>query len=44
MKHPQRLKARVVVPMHSREILLPKTVAAILDQAGMSPAELVELL
>jgi len=30
--------------MHSRETLLPKTLEAVLDQAGMSPAQLADLL
>jgi len=30
--------------MHSGEVVWPKTLAAILDQAGMSAAELTELL
>ena len=44
MKHPGKPKARVVVPMHSGEELLPKTLASILDQAEMSADELRELL
>jgi hypothetical protein len=30
--------------MHSGEVLWPKTLAAIVEEAGMSPAELAELL
>jgi antitoxin HicB len=34
----------VVVSVHSREIIFPKTLAAILDQAGLTSNELSELL
>ncbi len=44
LKHPDKPEARVVVSMHSREIILPKTLAAILEQAGVTSDDLRELL
>jgi predicted RNA binding protein YcfA (HicA-like mRNA interferase family) len=37
--HPQ-LPGRVVVPMHAGETLKPKTLASILDQAGLNVEDL----
>ena len=35
---------RVVIPVHSGDILLPKTLASILDQAGLTVDEFTNLL
>jgi predicted RNA binding protein YcfA (HicA-like mRNA interferase family) len=43
LRHPER-PGRVVVPIHAGRILKPKTLASILDQAGMSVDELSRLL
>jgi len=36
--------SRVVIPMHSGKAIHPKTLAAILEDMGISPAELQDLL
>jgi predicted RNA binding protein YcfA (HicA-like mRNA interferase family) len=43
LKHPDKPGARVVVAMHAREIILVKTLASILEQAGLTADELREL-
>jgi predicted RNA binding protein YcfA (HicA-like mRNA interferase family) len=44
MKHPDRPGARLVIPVHAGQDLLPKTLANILDNAGMAGEELRKLL
>jgi len=44
LRHPDKPEARVTLSVHSREIILPKTLASILDQAGMTVEELLALL
>ena len=44
LKHPDRPGARVTVSMHARETMLLKTLLSILEQAGLSVDEFVELL
>jgi len=39
LRHPER-GGLVTIPVHGTEILAPKTLRTILDQAGMEPAEL----
>ena len=43
LRHPE-LRGQVTVPMHRGRDLLLKTLASILDQAGMSAEELRDLL
>ncbi|MEX2158814.1 MAG: type II toxin-antitoxin system HicA family toxin [Dehalococcoidia bacterium] len=43
LRHPDR-PGQVTVPMHRRRDVLPKTLASILDQAGLSNEEFQELL
>jgi predicted RNA binding protein YcfA (HicA-like mRNA interferase family) len=43
-KHPERVGARVVVPIHAGRILKPKTLAAILKSAEIAGDELQGLL
>lgn len=43
LTHPDRA-GRVTVPVHAGETLKPKTLAAILDQAGLSVDELRDAL
>ena len=42
-RHPSK-PGRVTVPMHARVTLNPKTLATILDQAGLTVDELRDLL
>ena len=44
LKHPNKPEARVVLPMHSREIIFVKTLASILEPAELTADELIELL
>ena len=44
LKHKEKPGARVVLPMHPGETLLPKTLASILDQAGLAVEEFIHLL
>jgi predicted RNA binding protein YcfA (HicA-like mRNA interferase family) len=44
LRHPAKSGSHVVVAMHAREIIFPKTLAAILEQAGMTADELRALL
>ena len=44
LKHRDKPGARVVLPLHSGEILLPKTMASVLDQAGLTVEQFNELL
>ena len=44
LRHDGLPSARVVIPMHAREIILPKTLASILEQAGVTADELRDLL
>ena len=44
LRHADKPNARVVVPMHAREIILVKTLVSILEQAEMTADELRELL
>jgi len=43
LKHTNR-QGRVTVPVHAGEILKPKTLASILDQAGIALDEFVKML
>ena len=43
LRHPDR-RGQLTVPVHRGRDLLPKTLASILDQAGMTADELRELL
>ena len=43
LKHPLK-SARVTVPVHAGEILKPKTLASILEQAGLTVEEFRKLL
>ena len=43
-KHPDNPGTRVVIPMHSGEILAPKTLKSILDSANLGADEFIELL
>jgi len=43
LRHPERA-GRVTVPVHAGETLKPKTLAAILDQAGLTADELRDAL
>lgn len=43
LKHPDR-PGRVTVPVHAGEILKPKALATILDQAGIELDEFVKML
>lgn len=43
LKHPDR-HVRVTVPVHTGEILKPKTLASILDQAGIELVEFAKML
>lgn len=43
LKHPDR-PVRVTVPVHTGEILKPKTLASILDQAGIELVEFAKML
>ena len=43
LRHPDR-PGRVTVPVHASEILKPKTLATILDQAGIELDEFVKML
>jgi predicted RNA binding protein YcfA (HicA-like mRNA interferase family) len=42
--HPEKPGARVTVPMHSGTVLALGTLKVVLDQAGLTPEELQELL
>ena len=42
--HPSRPGVTVTVPVHAGENLKPKTLSAILDQAGLTVDEFVKLL
>ena len=44
LKHPDQPTLRVVVPVHVGRILKPKTLASILDQAGLSVDDLNRVL
>ena len=44
LRHPDRPNMRVTVPVHSREVIKPKTLQSILEQAGLSVDEFRELL
>ena len=44
LKHPDHPGRRVTVPVHSGETIKPKTLQAILKQAGLSLDEFLELL
>ena len=44
LKHEDKPGDRVILPMHPGETLLPKTIASILDQAGLSVEEFTDLL
>ncbi len=44
LKNDSKRKLRVVVPVHSGEILLPKTLSSIIDQAGLTVDEFTNLL
>lgn len=44
LKHPDHPGMRVTVAVHTGEIIKPKTLQAILEQAGLSTAEFLELL
>ena len=44
LKHPNFPKMRVTVPIHSGEIIKPKTLQSILKQAGLSITEFQDLL
>jgi predicted RNA binding protein YcfA (HicA-like mRNA interferase family) len=39
MKHPDHPERRVTVPLHTGKVLRPKTLASMLDQAGISVEE-----
>ncbi len=43
LKHPNR-PGRVTIPVHAGEILEPKTLASILDQAGIELDDFVKVL
>lgn len=42
--HPERPGATVTVPIHTGEVLKPKTLSSILDQAGLSVEAFIDLL
>jgi len=44
LKHPDRPERRVTIPMHSGVTLSVKTLATILDQAGLTADEFRQLL
>lgn len=44
LRHPDKPEARVTLAVHSREVILPKTLASILAQAGLTVEELIDLL
>ncbi len=44
LRHASFPKSRVTVPVHSGEIIKPKTLQSILQQAGLSAAEFQEFL
>lgn len=44
LKHPAKPGARVTIAIHARETVFPKTLASILDQAGLTAEEFSELL
>ena len=44
LKHEDKPGGRVILSMHPRETLLPKTVASILEQAGLTVEEFIDLL
>ena len=44
LKHPDKPEARVTLPMHPGETILPKTLYSILEQAGLTVEEFRELL
>ena len=44
LRHPDRPDMRVTVPVHTGEIIKPKTLQSILEQAGLSVDEFRELL
>ena len=43
LKHPDR-PVRVTIPVHAGEIIKPKTLASILDQAGVELDEFAKML
>jgi predicted RNA binding protein YcfA (HicA-like mRNA interferase family) len=43
LKHPDRPDLRVTIPVHADD-LKPKTLASIIDQAGLSVEEFLELI
>jgi len=43
LKHPGKPELRVTVPMHNKD-MKRKTLATIIDQAGYTPEEFIELL
>jgi predicted RNA binding protein YcfA (HicA-like mRNA interferase family) len=44
LRHPDRPSMRVTVPIHTGEIIKPKTLQSILEQAGLNVDEFRELL
>lgn len=44
LRHPDRPDMRVTVPVHSGEVIKPKTLQSILEQAGLTVEEFQELL
>ncbi len=44
LKNDNNPKSRVIVPMHPGDVLLPKTMASILEQAGLTVDEFKNLL
>jgi len=43
-KHPDRIGVRVDIPMHAGEVLAPKTLKSILEYAGLSIEEFIQLM
>jgi len=43
-KHPDQAGVRVDIPIHTGEVLAPKTLKSILEHAGLSVEEFIKLL
>ena len=43
-KHPDKPGARVAIPMHAGQIIAPKLLKGILEDAGLSVEEFINLL
>ena len=43
-RHPDKLGGRICIPMHAGEIIAPKLLKGILEDAGLSVEEFIKLL